>query len=130
MTTMNEISVSEALRKIEAGDSIKDYTISFEHIKVEALDVMKLAKNGIAVPETAIYYADDDIILDDEDFAGEWERIDYDPTSIQDATTEVKINLRKDIKNWVESKNIQLPVLLEGLLEGFYHTQRLISKEK
>jgi hypothetical protein len=127
---MNEISVSEALRKIEAGDSIKDYTISFEHIKVEALDVMKLAKNGIVVPEEAIYYDDDGIVMDDEDFAGEWERIDYDPVANQGAATEVKINLRKDIKIWVESKNIQLPVLLEDLLEGFYHTQQLISKGK
>ena len=130
MTTMNEISVSEALRKIEAGDSIKDYTITFEHIKVEALDVIKLAKNGIVVPEESIYYDDDEIVMDDEDFAGEWERIDYDPAANPNAATEVKINLRKDIKNWVESKNIQLPELLEDLLEGFYHTQQLISKEK
>lgn len=130
MTTTNEISVSEALRKIDAGESIQAYTISFEHIKVEALDVMKLAKNGIIVPEEAIYYDDDDIVMDDDDFAGEWERIDYDPAAIQNSPVEVKINLKKDVKSWVESQNIQLPELLENLLDGFYQTQRLISKAK
>jgi hypothetical protein len=79
MTTTNEISVSEALNKIDSGESIKAYTISFDHIKVEALDVMKLAKHGIVVPDEAVYYNDDDIEMDDDDFAGEWKRIDYDP---------------------------------------------------
>lgn len=129
MTTTNEISVSEALRKIDLGESIKAYTISFDHIKVEALDVMKLAKNGIVVPEEAIYYDDNGIVMDDKDFAGEWERIDYDP-AVQNSPVEVKINLKKDVKNWVESQNIQLPELLEDLLDGFYRTQRLISKAK
>jgi hypothetical protein len=130
MTTTNEISVSEALRKIDAGESIQAYTISFDHIKVEALDILKLAKNGIAFPEAAIYYDDDDIAMNDEGFAGKWEKIDYDPVSNPAVPTEVSITLRKDIKNWVESQNIQLPQLLEDLLEGFYHTQKLISKEK
>ncbi len=73
MTAMNEISVAEALHKIEVGESISGYQINFDHLKVEALDVMKLTKHGIAVPEYAIYYDDEDIILDDEDFAGTWE---------------------------------------------------------
>ncbi len=98
------------------GESIKAYTISFDHIKVEALDVMKLAKNGIVVPEEAIYYDDDGIVMDDEDFAGEWERIDYDPVSNAAVPTEVSIALRKEIKNWVESQNIQLPVAFRGFI--------------
>lgn len=91
---------------------------------------MKLAKHGITVPDEAIYYNDDDIEMDDDDFAGEWKRIDYDPNSAQEAYVEVKINLNKDVKNWVESQNIQLPELLENLLEGFYRTQRSIAKVK
>ncbi|WP_148270392.1 hypothetical protein [Haliscomenobacter hydrossis] len=130
MITTNEISVSEALHKIDSGESIKAYTISFDHIKVEALDVMKLAKHGIVVPDEAVYYNDDDIVMDDDDFAGEWKRIDYDPVLTQEAYVEVKINLNKDIKNWVETQNIQLPELLENLLDGFYRTQRSISKVK
>jgi hypothetical protein len=56
----NKISVSEALQKREAGQSIGDYSINFDRIKVEALDVMKLSKGGVVVPEEAIYYNDDD----------------------------------------------------------------------
>ena len=44
--------------------------IDFDRIKVEDLDVMKLSKGGIVVPETAIYYDDDDIAYD-EDFEGD-----------------------------------------------------------
>ena len=69
----NKISVSEALRKLENGESIAGCTIDFDRIKVEALDVMKLAKGGIFVPEEAIYY-DDDNIEYDEDFEGDWVR--------------------------------------------------------
>ncbi|MBK6904234.1 MAG: hypothetical protein IPH04_15895 [Saprospirales bacterium] len=76
--TQNKISVSEALKRIEQGQSIADYSIDFDRIKVEALDVMKLAKAGVMVPEESIYYEDDDIV-NDEDFEGEWKRIDYDP---------------------------------------------------
>ena len=130
MITMNEISVAEALHKIEAGESISGYQINFDHLKVEALDVMKLTKHGIAVPESAIYYDDEDIILDDEDFAGTWARIDYDPTASTNAPTELKINLNADIKDWVESQKIPLPILLERLLEGFYRSQQLIARGK
>lgn len=37
----HKISVSEALRKLEAGESVTNFSIDFGHIKVEALDVMR-----------------------------------------------------------------------------------------
>jgi hypothetical protein len=74
--THHKISVSEALHKLEAGESLRDYSIDFDRIKVEALDVMKLSKGGIVVPEAAIYYNDDDIVYDEE-FEGDWVRVDH-----------------------------------------------------
>jgi len=130
MTTMNEISIAEALRKIDSGESILGCQINFDHLKVEALDVMKLAKHGIKVPDAAIYYDDEDIIVDDEDFDGDWERIDFDPTTSTNVPTELQINLSTDVKKWIESQNIPLSKLLEGLLEGFYRSQQLIAKGK
>jgi len=73
--TINRISVSEALQMLEAGQSLAGFTIDFDRIKVEALDVMKLAKAGVHVPEEAIYYDDDDIEYD-EDFEGDWVRVE------------------------------------------------------
>ena len=75
--TTNQISVSEALQMLEAGQSLSGFTIDFDRIKVEALDVMKLAKAGVNVPEEAVYYDDDDIAYD-EDFEGDWVRVEDD----------------------------------------------------
>ena len=124
----NNISVSEAISKIESGISLEGYSINFERIKVEALDVMKLSKAGINVPEESIYYDDDDIAFDEE-FEGNWEKIDYDPIEEAKSQTEIKIKVKQDIRQWVESKNINLDKLVENLLEGFYQTQKRISEK-
>jgi len=128
MTTNNNISVSEAISKIESGQSLEGYSINFERIKVEALDVMKLSKAGIFVPEDSVYYDDEDIEFDEE-FEGNWERIDYDPIEEAKLQTEVKIKVKQDIRQWIESKNIRLDRLIENLLEGFYQAQKRISEK-
>lgn len=127
--SQNRLSVSEALRKLESGEQISGYTIDFERIKIESLDVMKLSKGGVIVPEESIYYADDEIVLEDEE-QRDWERIDYDPLEEnKEVKTEVKIVLKKDIQNWVETKDIKLDKLLEQLLEGFYQSQKIVKED-
>jgi hypothetical protein len=123
--TNHKISVSEALRKLESGESVSDYSIDFDRIKVEALDVMKLSKGGIVVPEAAIYYDDDDIIAYDEDFEGDWVRVD---TATQ-SKTEVRITLQDDLKSWVEENNVQLDQLIEKLLDSYYREQKMASEK-
>ena len=94
--TKHKISVSEALRKLEAGESVSGYSIDFDRIKIEALDVMKLSKGGIIVPESAIYYDDD--IAYDEDFEGEW--VSVDPAN--KSKTEVRITLQAAFVDAIE----------------------------
>lgn len=120
-----KISVSEALQKLEAGESVSDYSIDFDRIKVEALDVMKLTKGGIIVPESAIYYNDDDMAYDEE-FEGDWVKVNA-PANGQ--RTEVKITLDNDVRQWVEANQVQLDQLIEKLLDGFYRTQKLVSEK-
>lgn len=122
----NKISVSEALQKLEAGDAISDYSIDFDRIKVEALDVMKLSKGGIVVPESAIYYDDNDMAYD-EDFEGEWTRVNTPATGTQ---TEVKITLDDDVRQWIATNNVKLDHLIERLVESFYRTQKLVSEKE
>ena len=122
----HKISVSEALQKLEAGESVTDYSIDFDRIKVEALDVMKLSKGGIVVPESAIYYNDDEIAYD-EDFEGDWVKVN---TPANGSWTEVKITLDNDVRQWVEANNVQLDQLLEKLLDSFYKTQKLVSEKE
>lgn len=121
----HKISVSEALQKLESGESISNYSIDFNRIKVEALDVMKLAKGGIVVPEAVIYYDDEDIAYD-EDFEGDWVRVNTPANAKQ---TEVKIVLQDDISQWVESNNVQLDHLIEKLLDGFYRAQKMVHEK-
>jgi len=121
----HKISVSEALQKLEAGEAVSDYSIDFNRIKIEALDVMKLSKGGIAVPEAAIYYGDDDTVYDEE-FEGDWVMVDSSANSKQ---TEVKIILQDDIKQWIELNNVRLDHLIEKLLDGFYRTQKMVSEK-
>jgi len=121
----HKISVSEALQKLEAGESVTDYSIDFDRIKVEALDVMNLSKGGIVVPESAIYYNDDEIAYD-EDFEGDWVKVN---TPANGSRTEVKITLDNDVRQWVEANNVQLDQLIEKLLDGFYRAQKLVSEK-
>ncbi|MBK7336629.1 MAG: hypothetical protein IPJ00_10825 [Saprospirales bacterium] len=126
--TQNKISVAEALKKIELGQSIADYSIDFDRIKVEALDVMKLAKAGVIVPEVSIFYDDEDIVYD-EDFEGDWKRIDYDPVQEPEPKMEVQITLKKDVRRWVEKEHIKLDKLVEILVDGFYRSQKVAKEE-
>lgn len=119
---MHKLSVSEALRKIQAGESLNGCSIDFDRIKIEALDVMKLAKAGILVPEEAIYYDDADIVPD-EDFEGDWVRIE----KATSPKTEVQITLPEDIRQWVEKNQVPLDKLIEKLLDGFYQAQKTTS---
>lgn len=120
----HKISVAEALRKLEAGESVRDYSVDFDHVKVEALDVMKLTKAGISVPEAVIYYDDDDIVYDEE-FEGDWVRVD---TAASDKT-QVRITRQDDLKQWVQENNVPLEHLIEQLLDGFYRTQKMLVRK-
>ncbi len=115
---------------MESGQTLSGFSIDFERIKIEALDVMKLSKAGVNVPEEAIFYDDDDIALD-EAFEGNWQRIDYDPIQELDSQTqtEVTIALRKEVRQWIAEEHIHLNRLIEILIDGFYQSQKVV-KEK
>lgn len=86
---------------------------------------MKLAKGGVQVPEAVIYYDDNDIAYD-EDFESDWVRVNAPANAKQ---TEVKIVLKDDISQWVESNNVQLDHLIEKLLDGFYRAQKMVHEK-
>lgn len=129
MTNNNNITVSEALSKIESGQSIEGYSMDFERIRVEALDVMKLSKAGIDVPDDSIYYNDEKTVFDEE-FEGNWKRIDNDPLRETDSQHEVTIKIKSEIRQWAEARNIHLDRLIENLLERFYQTEKEISENE
>ena len=120
------ISVSQALQRIAAGQPVSGYTIDFERIKIEALDVMKLAKAGFDVPEEAIYYDDDDIAYD-EDFEGDWQRVPTGSATPSAEQTVVSINLPEETRQWIAANHVNLDHLLTNLLDSFYRAQKMVT---
>lgn len=90
---------------------------------------MKLTKHGVSVPDNAIYYNDEDIVEEDDDFEGDWKIIDYDPLEELASQKEVTITVKKDIQKWLDRRNIQLDDLVENLLDNFYRSQKMIEKK-
>lgn len=76
--TKNKITLAEALKLLKQNKLNEDYEEEYEDSdRVAATDAIKLVLLGIHVPEEKIYY-DDAQIEEDEDFNGEWIKIDSD----------------------------------------------------
>lgn len=91
----NHLTVSEALQRARAGEPLQGYQVDFTEHKVEALEVMQLAKAGVDVPEESIYY-DDDAIAEDEAFKGEWTPVATD--GLAEAEAEAALNVRLQLE--------------------------------
>jgi hypothetical protein len=129
MTATNKNqTVAATLRLIDAGQDVSGIEIDFSHIKVEALDAMKLAKNGISVPEEAIYYDNDNIILDeDETPLDQLIPLAKDPAD-ELLGTFIRVHLDEDTTNWVKRKGIHLDRLATELVKNFYRTHQAITE--
>lgn len=120
----DKITVADALARLNAGHSIAALAIDFADTSIEALDVMKLAKAGKITPAENVYYDDDDIVHD-EAFEGNWKEIDFDPVDALKDDFAIKIHLKEDVKGWIISKNIKVEELVETLLDSFYRSQKI-----
>lgn len=126
----NKASVAQVLEMIESGDGVDSVEVDFKEIKVEALNVVKLSKAGIKVPDAAIYYDDESIVVDDEELGGDWKRIHYDPIETEGSKSEIKLKVSTSIQNWVRTKNIGIEELVEELLTNFYNSNKLLENKK
>ncbi|HNE30329.1 MAG: hypothetical protein U0U46_20135 [Saprospiraceae bacterium] len=137
------LSVSEALQRIAAGESVSGCTIDFDRIKVEALDVMKLAKAGFEVPEEAIYYDDDDIAYDPDFDEIEWSK---EPIKMSwdekiklaekrrlngDVEEEVSVRIKiadRDIRQWMYRNRDKMGLILADFIVDIYKANKIIQK--
>ncbi|HNL37966.1 MAG TPA: hypothetical protein PKH43_02495 [Saprospiraceae bacterium] len=137
------LSVSEALQRIAAGESVSGCTIDFDRIKVEALDVMKLAKAGFVVPEEAIYYDDDDIAYDPDFDEIEWSK---EPIKMSwdekiklaekrrlngDVEEEVSVRIKiadRDIRQWMYRNRDKMGLILADFIVDIYKANKIIQK--
>ncbi len=124
--TKNKITLVKALALLEQNALNEAYEVDFvDSDSVAATDAIKLGILGIDVPEDRIYYDDIDL-EDDEDFAGDWVRIDSD---IADYKQHLTINLKVDdeIEAWLTASNIDLDSLVSELITGFYRSSKAIK---
>ncbi len=128
MMSNNSISVSEALERLDRGESIKGANIDFKQENIKALDAFKLGKEGIDVPDDLITYDDADIAYDPDIDDYEWERTDIDPfVDLMKEKLTVSIEINEDVKEWIQKNGIEVNHLLEALLQNFYSTQQSIK---
>jgi len=124
--TKNKITLAKALALLEQNALSKDYEVDFvDSDIVAATDAIKLGALGFDVPEDKIHY-DDTNLEEDEDFEGEWVRIDSD---IADYKQHLMIKLKVDheIEAWLAASNIDLDSLVSELITGFYRSSKAIK---
>jgi predicted XRE-type DNA-binding protein len=123
------LTLAEALQKARAQEPLQGYQVDFSHQKVEALEAMQLAKAGVEVPEDRIYY-DDDATVEDEAFEGNWVPVATDglAEAEAEATLNVRLQLKPEIKDWLEQQPIPASQLFEQLLVNFYRAERLLRE--
>jgi len=125
--TKNKVTLTEALGLLNQNKLNKDYEVEYvDSDRVEATDAIKLGSLGIEVPEEKIYY-DDTLIEDDDEFEGEWVRIDSDIEDYKKHLT-IQLEVDKEIEEWLSSTNIDLDLLVSELITGFYRSSKTIEK--
>lgn len=125
--TKNKVTLTEALGLLNQNKLNKDYEVEYvDSDRVEATDAIKLGSLGIEVPEEKIYY-NDTLIEDDDEFEGEWVRIDSDIEDYKKHLT-IQLEVGKEIEEWLSSTNIDLDSLVSELITGFYRSSKTIEK--
>jgi len=125
--TKNKITLAEALELLQENKLNEEYEVAYTASdKVEATDALKLGALGIDVPEEKIYY-DDELLEDDDEFDGDWVKIDSD---IEDYKKHLTIRLEVDpeIEDWLSSSNIDMDALVSALITGFYRSSKAVGE--
>ncbi|OFX42153.1 MAG: hypothetical protein A2046_10850 [Bacteroidetes bacterium GWA2_30_7] len=113
-----------AIELIKAGKKIEQSEINFnkEHINID--DVKFFNKHKIKVPESLIFYDDENIdcseipeITKKDIISGkiQWFKID-------------EIPLDNEVRTWIIKQNIKLNELVPQLIQNFYQTMKSIRK--
>ncbi len=125
--TKNKVTLAEALMLLEKDELNGDYEIEYlDSDKIASTDAIKIGALGIDIPEEKIYY-DDSLIEDDDDFEGEWVRIDSDIEDYKQRLT-IQLKVDQEIEEWLSSTKIDLDSLVSELITGFYKSSKTIEK--
>lgn len=137
------ITTNAAIARLRSGESITNYTLSdLGTSKVNAMDALLLADHGFIVPDGNIVYDDSKVAYDPDFDEGEWSeplslkefekgRVSSEPeiSSEKDVKKmKIELSLSKEIKNWIDSNNIEVDLVVNKLLKDFYQTEKLLKR--
>lgn len=117
------ISHIEALKFLKQKLPIDRFEIEFADTPVEALDALLLGEHGVIVPEDLVYYDDEAINYDDIP------PITEDDISKGMLTKSLNLRLKttKEVKDWIQSNNVNMEVLASSLIEDFYKNLKAVK---
>jgi len=113
----------EAIAMIKEGKTLIQEKIDFKNELIPLKEVTFLNKNSIRVPESLIYYDDDDIDCSD---IPEITPDDITTGKIQWISNEFAID--NELRNWIITQNIKLNELIPHLLKSFYQSVKFTQK--
>lgn len=125
--TKNKITLAEALELLKENKLNEEYEVAYTASdKVEATDALKLGALGIDVPEEKIYY-DDELLEEDDEFDGDWVKIDSDIEDYKKHLT-IKLQVDPEVEDWLASSNIDMDALVSALITGFYRSSKAVGE--
>lgn len=140
----NSISIKAAIKALKSGKSLKNKTLSdLDTSVVDVMDALLLAEHGILVPEANIVYDDSKIAYDPDFDDAEWGKpVSVKEVSIQakDAATDlekpkspkaeklvIELSINAEVKDWIESNDVQVDIIIGKLLTDLYNTEKLLK---
>jgi hypothetical protein len=119
-----KLSGEDAYQLIAAGQSLDMDQVQV-NAEIDAMKAFHLRKQGIHVPDHLITYHDEAIQYDEDFDDGEWTSL---PNTVDETThLQIAIELKAEVRSWVEEKDIQLDELLTQLLEHFYQAKQMVD---
>jgi len=124
MEANNKMYWKDLIEKLKNNENLKNVEVDYNNEQIDFKEVALLNRFGFRVPESLVYYNDNEIdFSDDPDITQE----DLETGAI---SWSVKANfmLEPEIKQWIKKEKIELNTLIPQLMKSFYETVKHVQK--
>jgi len=138
-----KVKIQQAIEMAKNNESLKGFVIeNLNDTQVDVVDAIALARQGIVIPESNIYYDDEKIAYDPDFDDVEWskqpikmtweekfqlaEKIAKNETSGEEISVTVRISDRK-IHQWVSENFDKMGPILSNFIVDIYKANTIIN---